>query len=253
MKCEETSILIEALLDGELPENEADTVQEHIKDCPACTRDLNDLTALRERLHQISRSSVPTTLHEKISGEIAATIGKEAPSGFWKWPQVMMTHATAAVVGGVIVYGSLFLLPVAQTLEEEVLSAHVLSLTDGKLMQLKAGDTHKVKPWFSGKLNYAPIVANLTEKGFPLLGARLDILGGGKVAALVYGRRAHKINLFVFPNKKAVKHQRMVFTRDGFNILKWHKQKFEFWAISDLSVDELIAFSRAISAKTEMQ
>jgi anti-sigma factor RsiW len=124
----------------------------------------------------------------------------------------------------------------------EVVSAHLRSLQAERLTDVPSSDQHTVKPWFNGKLAVAPPVADLTAQGFTLLGGRLDYIDGKPVAALVYRRRAHIINLFVAMaanlERSAARHE----TVQGFNIRRWNEQGLRFIAISDVSTDELADF-----------
>jgi anti-sigma factor RsiW len=109
-----------------------------------------------------------------------------------------------------------------------------------------SSDPHTVKPWFEGKLDFAPPAKDLTGQGFPLVGGRLDYLHDRPVAAIVYQRRKHTINLFVWPSSPADDAAPAKASRQGFHMLRWTSSGMTFWAISDLNEGELQEFVRLI-------
>lgn len=132
--------------------------------------------------------------------------------------------------------------------EQQVVSAHVRSLLADHLIDVASSDQHTVKPWFSGKLDFAPPVADLSAAGFPLVGGRLDYLAGRPVAALVYRRHGHVVNLFVAPAPDARATAISWRTGQGYQIASWQEAGMRCWAISDASRDELGAFTAAMQA-----
>jgi anti-sigma factor RsiW len=126
----------------------------------------------------------------------------------------------------------------------ELVASHVRSLMPGHLSDVISTDQHTVKPWFQGKLAYAPPVEDFVADGFPLVGGRLDYADGQPVAALVYHRRGHVINLFVMPGATAHGAACSTTTRRGFHVECWQGGGMDFWAVSDVSADELTVFAK---------
>lgn len=257
MRCDEIRLLLDPLVDRELPANERDAVLAHLDDCPKCSRELSDLTSLRETLRSLPRPRTPPSLRQAITAAIDRQSASRSGRAKRPWIRPLLTHAAAVLAGGVLVV-AVMSWPAPTSLTDDILAAHVRSLMDQRLTQVVAGDPHKVKPWFTGKLDYAPVVVDLAAQGFPLAGGRVDDLGDRDVAALVYTRRDHKINMFVIPDMKGdrpeTKGDRMqtvTDSRNGFNIVGWRDQGFQFWAISDLAADELMTFAESIVDGTE--
>ena len=130
---------------------------------------------------------------------------------------------------------------------EQVLDAHLRSLQLTHLTDVASTDQHTVKPWFVGKLDFAPAVVDLASEGFPLVGGRLDVVGGRSVAALVYGRRKHVINVFVWPSEGSDAVARSGAER-GYTWIRWTRGGMRFWAVSDVAASDLEEFARRLSA-----
>ena len=113
-------------------------------------------------------------------------------------------------------------------------------------MDVVSTDQHTVKPWFDGKLDFSPPVEDLASDGFPLIGGRLDYLEGREVAALIYQRRKHLINVFVWPN--ATESSRPTQSNPGRAITSCGGQRggFRFWAVSDVAAPDLAEFVRLL-------
>ena len=130
--------------------------------------------------------------------------------------------------------------PERDVLAENLLSSHVRSLIGTHLVDIPSSDQHTVKPWFNGKLDFSPDVKNLTSQGFPLLGGRIEYISERHVAALVYGRRKHIINLFTWPAGTAPGVRS--WSRQGYNMVHWKKGEMDYWAIADITLAELEQF-----------
>ena len=128
-----------------------------------------------------------------------------------------------------------------ETLAQEVVSSHIRSLMANHLTDVSSTDQHNVKPWFNGKVDFSPPVKDLAGQGFPLIGGRLDYLGGRPVAALLYHRRRHIINLFIWPSLHSDSGPKTIATK-GYNLIHWTRSGITYWAVSDLNENELSEF-----------
>src|ERR1700736_2247787 len=126
----------------------------------------------------------------------------------------------------------------------ELVDAHVRSLLPGHLLDVESSDRHTVKPWFAGKTDIAPVVVDLSDKGFPLLGGRLDYVAGHTAAALAYGRRGHTINVFIWRTVPGEPSDGSFAVR-GYSLLHWSNDGLSLWAVSDAALSELEAFRDA--------
>jgi anti-sigma factor RsiW len=134
----------------------------------------------------------------------------------------------------------------ADALAGQVLASHVRSLMPGHLTDVVSSDQHTVKPWFNGKLDFSPPVYDFAGRGFPLIGGRLDYLGGRPVAALVYGRRQHLINVYLWPATSGATGSGSDATQQGYHLLHWTTPEYVYWVASDLGMVELREFAQLV-------
>ena len=139
--------------------------------------------------------------------------------------------------------GGVFNRSQSNSIAQDVISSHLRSLLATHLFDVPSTDQHTVKPWFDGKLKFSPPVQDFAEHGFRLTGGRLDYLNGREVAALVYQRRLHIINLFIWPSESSRNTVATSFSKDGYNVLHWAHEGFEFWAVSDVNAEDMRAFA----------
>jgi anti-sigma factor RsiW len=137
-----------------------------------------------------------------------------------------------------------------QFLATQLIASHVRSLMANHLTDVASSDQHTVKPWLDTKLDFAPPVVDLSGEGFPLIGGRLDYLDNRAVAALVYGRRKHFINLFVWPAASTESKTPKTITREGYQLLHWADSDFNYWAVSDVNADDLQTFKQQFETRT---
>ena len=134
-------------------------------------------------------------------------------------------------------------------LESQLVDAQVRSLEVQHLVDVPTSDRHVVKPWFNGKIDFAPPVVDLIAQGFPLAGGRLDHLAGRDVAAIVYRRRAHVINLFVWNGAGPA--APTLSRREGYSLVHWGANGLTFWAVSDVDSADLLTFQKEYAAETK--
>jgi anti-sigma factor RsiW len=163
----------------------------------------------------------------------------------WRWASLAASFVCGAVLAlSVAVYRDT--VREEDAVEQQVVAAHLRSLMAAHLTDVASTDQHTVKPWFTGKLDYAPPVIDPAPEGFPLAGGRLDFLQGRPVAALVYRRRGHTINVFVAPATGSVASGTTLAQRQGWQLAAWDQDGMRFHAVSDLSRDELLRFANAL-------
>jgi anti-sigma factor RsiW len=137
-----------------------------------------------------------------------------------------------------------------QFLATQLIASHVRSLMANHLTDVASSDQHTVKPWLDAKLDFAPAVVDLSTDGFPLIGGRLDYLDNRPVAALIYGRRKHFINLFVWPAGSNTIGAANAMSHQGYQLLHWVDSDFNYWAVSDVNANDLQTFKNKFEEQT---
>ncbi len=237
-------LLIQAEFDGELDAADAARALQHRENCDACRAAYAEMDTARVKLHAaVPYYRVPENLRRAIS----AGIGAQAPGRPRRptrqraaWWRRGLSFAMGAGVAAALAF--FWLAPAQQNLLDQVVAGHVRALQPGHLEDVASTDQHTVKPWFDGKLDFAPPVKDLAADNFPLLGGRLDYLDGRDVAALVYRHDKHLIDVFIWPDRGAS--APLDAARDGYNAVHWSARGMSFWAVSDLEAGELQDFAR---------
>ncbi len=249
MDCEETRDLLDGYADRELDLVSSLSVERHMQVCEDCLRAHQNLQALRSLMRDESlyfRPSAEVRKHITSALRAEVKIERHLPLASWRWLAAAASVAIVAIATLTFVQRPKG--PSAEDLiAQEVISNHVRSLMEPHHpVDVPSSDQHTVKPWFNGKLDFSPPVANPADQGFPLVGGRLDYLGGRSVAALVYQRHQHYINVFIWPSNDAREMAEKTMRRQGYNLVHWQKSGMEHWAISDLNEAELRQFAEII-------
>jgi len=195
---------------------------------------------------QAERHAAPAGLRDRIVRSIRqADAPARHESKLQRWRQWLNLSAAFAmgILASVTVVYFLTTVSAQERLAQEVVSSHVRSLMAAHLADVASSDRHTVKPWFSGKLDFSPPVHDLAQGGFPLVGGRLDYVGGHPAAALVYQHRQHIINVFVWPRDAHAPSPPAISEAHGFNVIGWENKAMQFWLVSDLNVSDLQQFA----------
>jgi mycothiol system anti-sigma-R factor len=273
MNCEEIANLMDGYLDGELDALTSQRIEQHLRACPQCEQAYEVETAMA---HAISRGApyykAPTELRQRVQSSLRDAAGLSAsrsparenhalltsppaerrfvlPEIQWNW----LALAAAIILAAIIASSFLpRLRPPAsdQFLATQLIASHVRSLMADHLTDVASSDQHTVKPWLDVKLDFAAPVMDLSSQGFPLIGGRLDYLDNHSVAALVYQRRKHFINLFIWPTTPADSKEQKMVERQGYHLVHWIDGDFTYWAVSDVNVNDLQSFKQVFQEQT---
>ena len=248
MSCELTHSVLHGYLDGELDAARSLEFERHLETCRECIAALESQEALRASLQRAGLyERAPVSLREKVRRDLnAASVTVIPPRRLpVRWLALAAAMLLVAVAGWKI-------FPVLErgnyetAMASEIVDAHLRSLQPGHLTDVTSMDQHTVKPWFDGKLDFAPPVRDFADAGFPLIGGRIDAFRGRTVAALVYGRRKHVINVFIWPTKETDSAPRSG-GQLGYQWIDWRKGGMEMCAVSDVSPADLDALQHLIS------
>src|SRR3954453_6054484 len=231
--CVDQELLLGGLIDGELDAANTALVEAHVARCQGCREQLDRLQATRTLARSDGvRHIAPAALASRIAALPELQPKAANDNRLLRWLGPGAVGALAAALAMVTVLPS-----TTQTIvDQELVSSHVRSLQPGHLTDVQTTNQHIVKPWFNGRIDFAPPVPELAQQGFPLAGGRLDSINGKTVAAIVYHRRLHTVNVFVWPDSSAAQRTSM---EDGFSVIEWSQDGLRFAAISDIPSSEL--------------
>jgi anti-sigma factor RsiW len=228
MTCADARPFLGAHVDNELDLRTSVDIAVHVRSCGACTARVAELRALHEAAKShLARFAPSAAVEARLRGAVR-------PPRRSRWA-ALAGGATAMAVAAVIALFVIVRPP--DRVRDEVVAAHARSMLADHATDVASSDQHTVKPWFQGKLDFGVPVTNPADAGFPLVGGRLDLVDGRQVAALVYRRRNHLINAFVWPQPSEsapVEH-----SERGFAILSWARGGLAWWLVSDAAPADL--------------
>jgi anti-sigma factor RsiW len=257
MTCDDSRTYLSAYLDEELDVAESLRIQKHLAVCQGCQQAQDEQLALRSALRDPDlRAYPPADFVKRIDAAVHRAAQEEArarrSSRFeflrfesFRWMPVAALLLLMTAVGAFLVTNGLRSSH-QQLIASAVLAGHIRSLQPNHLIDVPSSDRHTVKPWFQGKLDFSPPVPDLSELGWTLVGGRLDYVDGRPVAAIVYQRRMHNINVFLWPNRGSADDAIRQEAAQGYQILHWNGAEMTYWVVSDLNNAELLELARAL-------
>lgn len=241
MDCTIHRPLLEAYLDGELGYERTLEVEAHLASCPICAAEVQSWKNIRMTLQGSELyHHAPAHLEAKLHNLLPRSQRQRAP---W-FQRSIWALGGAAFASAMLLISFMLMRPAPSSPDGEIVSSHIRSMMSGHLMDVVSTDQHTVKPWFDGKLDFAPPVRDFAADGYPLAGGRLDYLENRAVAVLIYHRALHVINVYVWPTHDNGSSAIATRTIKGYNVVSWRKNGFEFRAVSDLNVAELRDLAR---------
>jgi anti-sigma factor RsiW len=249
LSCQVTEKFIHAYVDGELDLARSLEVEQHMEECQACANAYRSQTALRSALKNNSLYyAAPARLEKRIRSSLRREAKSEVGRRSFVWRWLPAGAMALILLLGFVIWRAPGLRPAGDDLlAQEVVSDHVRSLQmPGHLTDVLSSDQHTVKPWFDGKVDFAPPVRDFASQDFRLFGGRLEYLNNRTVVTLIYQRRLHFINLYVWPSEKAGSRGEITTQRQGYNLIHWTSSGMNYWAVSDLNAVELHEFAQLV-------
>jgi anti-sigma factor RsiW len=234
--------LLDAYVDGELDLANAREAERHLKACANCRGTKKAIRELRQAITKDAPAyRAPAHLRKRVQSALLRE-AKSTQQTLSPWLMFASGAAFAAVLVAAVLFQTMRTAR-SDAIVDQIVADHVRSLLATHLVDVASSDQHTVKPWFDGKIDFAPPVRDLSASGYPLVGGRLDYLDGKTVVALVYRRNKHPINLFITPAKMNRNSSPTTTTRRGYNVLSWTNSGMNYWAVSDLNATELRQFA----------
>lgn len=267
MNCEEAITLMDGYLDAELDPITSQRIEQHLRTCRRCEqayeaqRSLAQAVTNSARYYKASpqlRQRIQSSLRDGIIATATKPVERTQPMTDYLPPQSVISGtrwnwlamAAAILVTAIIVWNLTPRRQQNQFLATQLIASHVRSLMANHLTDVASSDQHTVKPWLDEKLDFAAPVPDLAGDGFPLVGGRLDYLDNRPVAALVYQRRKHYVNLFIWLAEPGTKGATETLARQGYHLLHWTDSDFNYWAVSDVNANDLQTFKELFEKQT---
>jgi len=253
VKCEQASRLLDAYVDQELFLKDSLEIEKHLRLCSSCDERYKSMASMQQTIKKCKRHKPSMSLQDRIQTQLRTETSHE--SLFKRlFQNIHWSNTAASFAMGVLVslVLSLAILDSGSSNQQidEILASHIRSMMESHLTDVETSDKHQIKPWVNKVLDYAPPVEDLSEKGYPLIGARLDYIDQRKVVSLVYQLRNHYINVFILPIAKDNKGKPLSTNKKGFAIHQWSFNQLSYIAIADLSENDLHLFAKHFRAAT---
>jgi anti-sigma factor RsiW len=252
MNCPEAALDLERHLDGELGRLRRIVLERHLRACPRCAAQRTALGELRARIrNEVPRHVAPPALRERVESLIAAQRPRAQPvrpGRPWTWLSAGAAAGCAATLLAFVATTQVADWRRGHDMVAEVVERHVRATLADRRIQVASSDRHTVKPWLSDRLDYSPAVRDLADQGFPLAGARIDVVDGRRVATLVYKRREHWIDVVVVPAGSGGRAVAPSSVR-GFNVLGRRAADMDWIFVSDVGAAELGEFADRLAAQ----
>jgi anti-sigma factor RsiW len=246
MTCQDMQPLMHGYLDGELDLVRNLEMEGHLRTCPACAQALANYRSLQGALQNNAfYFKAPSSLATRIRSSLGKTPSRTRTLRIRTWATL------GAIAASIVIIFALGWIATRDysakdLLVREIISSHVRSLMATHLTDVPSSDQHTVKPWFKGQRDFSPPVKDLSKEDFTLVGGRLDYVGDRPVAALVYQRRKHFVNLFIWPSTPDSARGPVPLTRQGYHLIHWTEGGLTYWAVSDLNEKELEQFVQLV-------
>src|SRR5205814_884026 len=250
--CKEARTWLHGYVDGELDLAQTMEIESHLETCATCARTRDNRRVLHDSIQAVDLSwRCPDRLRTNIESLVYRELGRpNARPNIPRWWLAIAASLLLLAAVSWLAQRQMSGQSLNDRIAEQVVASHVRSLLADHLLDVSSSDRHTVKPWFAGKLDFAPAVADLSAEGFPLVGGRLDYLDHRPVAALVYQRRKHFINLFVWPVESNAAKGTETISRQGYQLLHWADSDFNYWAVSDVNANDLQTFKQQFEVQT---
>jgi anti-sigma factor RsiW len=248
MTCAESRLLLDADADGELDLARSLELQRHLETCAACAGAREIGLSLKSALREPAmRYEAPDSLRREVRWMTRTPVAEATPKFFqsllfWRW------LAFGATAFALLVFLLRPGIAGRSEILNEVVASHVRSLMVEHLTDIGSSDQHTVKPWFNGKLDFAPNVKDFAAQGFALVGGRLDYLNSRTVAALVYRHDKHWINVFVWPAANPGGEKMRIENRRGYVLINFEAAGLHHCLVSDLNQKELADLANLLEA-----
>lgn len=248
MNCERAESILTAYFDNELDPLAAAEFERHLPLCLECSKTLEELRSLRSYIGAAGLyRKAPEPLRRKMLNEPSSRRAMSTLSAQTRWRWFALAAALLLLAITVWRIQAFRYARDSQSLfVSSVVDAHLRSLQPGHLTDVLSSDQHTVKPWFAGKLDFAPPVRDFSDQGFPLQGGRLDVIQARTIASLVYGRHKHLVSVFISPTSESGATLRSGSTQ-GYQWILWRQDGMAFCAVSDISAPDLAQLQRLFS------